>query len=78
MPRRRNRPASRCQPVCTASSRAAANTSIIRLGRGTDHAGPRVRLPDDPHSPEFWNAVRQAQGIVGPVPTGTINALADA
>lgn len=49
-----------------------------QLGRGTEHAGPRMRLPDDPHSPDFWNAVRQAQGIAGPVPTGTINALADA
>jgi integrase len=49
-----------------------------QAGRGTDHQGPRVVLPNDPQSPEFWNAVRQAQGIVGPVPTDTINALADA
>jgi integrase len=35
-------------------------------------------LPNDPQSPEFWQAVRQAQGIVGPVPTDTINALCDA
>lgn len=47
-------------------------------GRGTDHAGPRITLPKDPHSPEFWQAVRQAQGITGPVPTDTVNALADA
>jgi integrase len=47
-------------------------------GRGTDRAGTRVRLPNDPQSPEFWQAVRQAQSIVGPVPTDTINALADA
>ncbi|MBI4367271.1 MAG: tyrosine-type recombinase/integrase [Deltaproteobacteria bacterium] len=47
-------------------------------GRGTDRAGQRVRLPNDPQSPEFWQAVRQAQGLVGPVPTDTINALADA
>ncbi len=49
-----------------------------QAGRGTEHEGPRVALPNDPHSPEFWNAIRQAQGIVGPVPTDTINALADA
>jgi integrase len=49
-----------------------------QAGRGTDHHGPRVALPNDPHSPEFWNAIRQAQGIVGPVPTDTINALSDA
>ncbi len=47
-------------------------------GRGTNHAGPRIPLPKDPHSPEFWQAVRQAQGLVGPVATDTINALADA
>ena len=50
----------------------------FQAGRGTDHAGPRVRLPNDPATPEFWQAVRQAQGIVGPVPTDTINALCDA
>ena len=50
----------------------------LQLGRGTDHAGPRTRLPDDPYSPEFWEAIRQAQGIVGVVPLGTVNALADA
>ncbi|MPZ36775.1 MAG: tyrosine-type recombinase/integrase [Rhizobiales bacterium] len=49
-----------------------------QAGRGTDHASPRIPLPNDPHSPEFWNAIRQAQGIVGPIPTDTINALADA
>jgi hypothetical protein len=47
-------------------------------GRGTDHIGERIKLPNDPHSPEFWQAVRQAQGIVGPVPTDTIGALIDA
>jgi len=50
----------------------------FQAGRGTDRAGPRIRLPNDLHSPEFWNAVRQAQGIAGPVPTDTINALCDA
>ncbi|MCT8992040.1 site-specific integrase [Chelativorans sp. SCAU2101] len=49
-----------------------------QAGRGTDHQGERIKLPNDPHSPEFWQAVRQAQGIVGPVPTGTIGALIDA
>lgn len=49
-----------------------------QAGRGTDHVGPRIRLPNDPQSPEFWQAVRQAQGIVGPVATGTVNALCDA
>jgi integrase len=47
-------------------------------GRGTSRQGPRIRLPSDPHSPEFWTALRQAQGIVGPVATDTVNALIDA
>lgn len=34
-------------------------------GRGTKHAGERVRLPDDPTSPEFWVALREAQGRGG-------------
>jgi integrase len=49
----------------------------FQTGRGTPHAGPRIRLPDNPQSPEFWQAIRQAQGIIGPVPTDTINALCD-
>lgn len=31
-------------------------------GRGTPAAGPRVRLPDDPHSSEFWAALARARG----------------
>src|SRR4051812_8014786 len=46
-------------------------------GRGTKHAGPRIKLPSDPHSPEFWTALRQAQGIVGPVATDTVGAMID-
>jgi integrase len=49
-----------------------------QAGRGTERQGQRIRLPSDPQSPEFWQAIRQAQGIVGPVPTDTINALCDA
>lgn len=47
-------------------------------GRNTDRQGPRIRLPNDPHSPEFWNAIRQAQGLTGAVPTDTVGALIDA
>jgi integrase len=46
--------------------------------RGTPSAGQRIRLPSDPHSPEFWTALRQAQGIIGPVATDTVDALIDA
>lgn len=45
-------------------------------GRGTPNAGARVRLPDDPRSPEFWTAVRQLEGIAER--TDTIGALIDA
>lgn len=46
-------------------------------GRGTEFAAGRVRLPDDPRSPEFWNALRQAQGVIGAIPVGTIGAVLD-
>lgn len=45
-------------------------------GRGTPNAGARIRLPDDPRSPEFWTAVRQLEGIAER--TDTIGALIDA
>lgn len=48
----------------------------FQIGRGTAHAGPRLKLPDDPRTPEFWAAVRQLQGA--PTPTDTIGALIDA
>ena len=32
-------------------------------GRGTERARERIRLPNDVHSVEFWNALRQAQGL---------------
>lgn len=50
----------------------------FQVGRGTEHQGERIKLPGDPHSPEFWQAIRQAQGIAGSVPTDTISALIDA
>lgn len=50
----------------------------FQIGRNTPHQGPRIKLPNDPTTPEFWNAVRQAQGIIGPVATDTMGALIDA
>jgi hypothetical protein len=32
-------------------------------GRGTARAAERIALPKDVHSVEFWNALRQAQGL---------------
>ncbi|MBM3654946.1 MAG: integrase [Alphaproteobacteria bacterium] len=49
----------------------------FQAGRGTDHAGPRIPLPPDPQTPEFWNAVRQAQGIVGEVTADTFGDMLD-
>jgi integrase len=51
----------------------------FQAARGTRFAGDRVRLPTDPHAPEFWEALRQAQGIgTTAVPTDTVGALLDA
>lgn len=48
-------------------------------GRGTKRAGLRTRLPDDPYTPEFMTALRQAQGLTGnTTPTDTVSALIDA
>jgi len=49
----------------------------FQAGRGTDHAGERVPLPNDPHAPEFWNAIRQAQGTTGGVSVDTFGAMLD-
>jgi hypothetical protein len=35
----------------------------FQANRGTPQAGPRIGLPRDPHSPDFWIALRAAQGI---------------
>lgn len=32
-------------------------------GRGTPSAGPRVRLPDNPHSTEFWAKLAELRGV---------------
>lgn len=49
-----------------------------QAGRGTDHAGPRIPLPSDPQTPEFWTAVRQPQGTVGDVAADNFDAVLDA
>lgn len=47
-------------------------------GRGTTAPGERIRLPNDPHTPEFWQALRQAQGVTSGPRVDTVNALIDA
>lgn len=69
MPSRRRRPSLSLPDSVHKVTSRGREYFYFQTGRGTDHAGPRIRLPNDLHSPEFWNAVRQAQGIVGPIPT---------
>jgi len=49
----------------------------FQTGRGTDHEGPRIKLPPDPQSPEFWMALRRAQGL-DKTDIATFGAVADA
>jgi integrase len=49
----------------------------FQAGRGTSAQGPRIRLPDDPHKPEFWQALREAQGASQVEVVGTVNAAID-
>ena len=46
----------------------------FQAGRGTSAAGPRIRLPNNPHAPEFWQALRSAQGISQVEPSNTVSA----
>jgi hypothetical protein len=50
----------------------------FQLGRGTSSAGPRTRLPDDPHSPAFWQALRKAQVAQGVSHVETVDTVAAA
>jgi integrase len=50
----------------------------FQASRGTKQEGKRIRLPSDPHTPEFWQAIRQARGIVAMLTPGTFNELIDA
>ncbi len=46
-------------------------------GRGTKHVGDRVRLPDDPATPEFWIALRNAQDSAAGPQVLTFGAVLD-
>lgn len=48
-----------------------------QVGRGTANEGPRTRLPDDPHDPAFWIAIREAQGAVEADPVMTFGDVCD-
>jgi hypothetical protein len=48
-----------------------------QAGRGTSAQGPRIPLPDDPHSSEFWAALREAQGKTAVATVNTVNLVID-
>lgn len=50
----------------------------FQIGRGTSLPGPRIRLPNDVHMPEFWQAIQQARGVTGVPIADDVNSLADA
>lgn len=60
--------------VHTVKTRHGKTLYYYQYGRGSKHPGPRARLPDDPHDPAFWKALRRAQGLDGDEP-GTFTAL---
>ncbi len=50
----------------------------FQAGRGGANQGERVKLPSDPRSPDFWAAIRQAQGISTLTDGDTFGAVIDA
>lgn len=46
-----------------------------QAGRGTAAAGPRIQLPNDYQSPEFWVALRAAQGKNSVTVVDTVNLV---
>lgn len=50
---------------------------FYQAGRGTKAAGPRIPLPRDPQTPEFWVALREAQGKSSVPIVNTVNLVID-
>lgn len=50
---------------------------FYQAGRGTSAEGPRIPLPRDPQSPEFWAALREAQGKSSVPTVNTVNFVVD-
>src|SRR5436190_23682296 len=50
----------------------------FQAGRGTSEQGPRIKIPYDPQAPEFWTALRDAQGKSDvPIVEDTVNIVSD-
>jgi integrase len=50
---------------------------FYQAGRGTSAQGPRIPLPRDPQTPEFWTALREAQGKSSVPTVNTVNFAVD-
>jgi hypothetical protein len=49
----------------------------FQAGRGTSAQGPRIKINYDPRSPEFWAALREAQGESSVPTVNTVRLVAD-
>lgn len=49
----------------------------FQAGRGTSAQGPRIKIDHDPQSPEFWAALREAQGKSSLPQTNTVTFAID-
>jgi hypothetical protein len=49
----------------------------FQAGRGTANQGPRITLPNDPHWPEFWLELRNAQGLTSLPEIPTFGGVCD-
>lgn len=49
----------------------------FQAGRGTSAQGPRIKIPYDPQAPEFWTALRDAQGKSHVPIVNTVNIAID-
>jgi integrase len=48
-----------------------------QANRGAANQGPRITLPKDPHSPEFWLELRKAQGLANLPEIPTFGGVCD-
>src|SRR4051812_23841141 len=49
----------------------------FQAGRGTSAQGPRIKIAYDPQAPEFWTALRDAQGKSNAPIVNTVNIVID-
>src|SRR6202035_2857566 len=49
----------------------------FQAGRGTTAPGPRIKIDHDPQTPEFWAALREAQGKSKLPQTNTVSLAID-